>query len=161
MTTSIDAFSMRGFVPSPGVTGHDQFFRTFAMIRRHHSRHHLGEWLDEIATRAGRTERTIHRTDAHARVLAMPRKLATKSAGRMTLAHFRDALLAKGFVADISAAKEQLGRSRKNAFRAMNILQPAGRNSGLSGRAPLSVPGVTRLSQAAGFSRKPFSASNW
>src|SRR5438046_2354386 len=25
----IDAFSIRGFVPSPGVTAHDQFFRTF------------------------------------------------------------------------------------------------------------------------------------
>src|SRR5207237_613477 len=25
----IDAFSMRGFVPSPGVTGHDHFFQTF------------------------------------------------------------------------------------------------------------------------------------
>ena len=26
----IDSFSMRGFVPSPGVTGHDHFFNTFA-----------------------------------------------------------------------------------------------------------------------------------
>src|ERR1700689_3125927 len=26
----VDAFSMRGFVPTPGVTGHDQFFNTFA-----------------------------------------------------------------------------------------------------------------------------------
>lgn len=26
----VDAFSMRGFVPTPGITGHDQFFNTFA-----------------------------------------------------------------------------------------------------------------------------------
>src|SRR5882762_10055017 len=26
----VDAFSMRGFVPSPGVTGHDHFFDTFS-----------------------------------------------------------------------------------------------------------------------------------
>jgi adenosine deaminase len=25
----VDAFSMRGFVPSPGITGHDHFFDTF------------------------------------------------------------------------------------------------------------------------------------
>jgi adenosine deaminase len=49
----VDAFSMRGFVPSPGVTGHDQFFRTFAKFAGI-SRRHLGEWLDEIATRADR-----------------------------------------------------------------------------------------------------------
>ncbi len=41
----IDSFSMRGFVPSPGVTGHDQFFRTFARFGGT-SHHHLGEWLD-------------------------------------------------------------------------------------------------------------------
>jgi adenosine deaminase len=26
----VESFSMRGFVPSEGVTGHDQFFGTFA-----------------------------------------------------------------------------------------------------------------------------------
>src|SRR2546421_389970 len=49
----IDAFSMRGFVPSSGVTAHDQFFRTFARFGGT-SHDHLGEWLDEVATRAGR-----------------------------------------------------------------------------------------------------------
>jgi adenosine deaminase len=47
----VDAFSMRGFVPSPGVTGHDHFFDTFAKFGGTDHRH-LGEWIDEVATRA-------------------------------------------------------------------------------------------------------------
>jgi len=45
----VDSFSMRGFVPTPGVTGHDQFFSTFA---RFGAAKNPGEWLDEVATRA-------------------------------------------------------------------------------------------------------------
>jgi adenosine deaminase len=41
----VDAFSMRGFVPTPGVTGHDQFFNTFARFGAVDPRH-SGEWLD-------------------------------------------------------------------------------------------------------------------
>jgi adenosine deaminase len=47
----IDAFSMRGFVPSAGWSGHDQFFATFDRFRGL-SDNHLGEWVDEIARRA-------------------------------------------------------------------------------------------------------------
>src|SRR5216683_6625332 len=47
----VDAFSMRGFVPSPGVTGHDHFFDTFSKFGGTDHRH-LGEWIDEVATRA-------------------------------------------------------------------------------------------------------------
>jgi adenosine deaminase len=47
----IDAFSMRGFVPSAGVTAHDHFFGTFAKFGAEDPRH-TGEWLDEVATRA-------------------------------------------------------------------------------------------------------------
>src|SRR5467141_3534599 len=47
----VDAFSMRGFVPSPGVTGHDHFFDAFSKFAGTDHRH-LGEWIDEVATRA-------------------------------------------------------------------------------------------------------------
>jgi len=47
----IDAFSMRGFVPSAGVSGHDHFFDSFAKFDGTSPRH-SGEWLDEIAARA-------------------------------------------------------------------------------------------------------------
>ena len=46
----VDSFSMRGFVPTPGTTGHDQFFSTFGRFSGLKS--HDGEWLDEVATRA-------------------------------------------------------------------------------------------------------------
>src|SRR5271155_4753804 len=47
----IDAFSMRGFVPTTGNTGHDHFFDTFGRFSGTDLRH-KGEWLDEVATRA-------------------------------------------------------------------------------------------------------------
>jgi adenosine deaminase len=47
----IDAFSMRSFVPAPGVSGHDQFFATFDRFGGINKSHN-GEWLDEVATRA-------------------------------------------------------------------------------------------------------------
>jgi adenosine deaminase len=49
----IDSFSMRGFVPSEGVTGHDHFFATFAHFGGL-GKEHTGDWLDAIATRAAR-----------------------------------------------------------------------------------------------------------
>lgn len=48
----IDSFSMRSFVPSAGVSGHDQFFATFVRFGGV-GKQHLPEWLDEVATRAG------------------------------------------------------------------------------------------------------------
>ena len=47
----IDAFSMRGFVPTPGFSGHDQFFATFGRFGGLNKRH-IGEWVDEVASRA-------------------------------------------------------------------------------------------------------------
>ena len=47
----VDSFSMRSFVPSSGISGHDQFFATFDRFSGT-SKVHLGEWLDEVATRA-------------------------------------------------------------------------------------------------------------
>lgn len=47
----IDSFSMRSFVPYAGWTGHDQFFATFGRFNSM-NKAHLGEWVDEVATRA-------------------------------------------------------------------------------------------------------------
>ena len=47
----VDSFSMRGFVPSEGVTAHDHFFGTFAKFGGTDPRH-TGEFLHEVATRA-------------------------------------------------------------------------------------------------------------
>jgi len=47
----INAFSMRSFVPTPGVSGHDHFFDTFGKYGGTSARHD-GEFLDQIASRA-------------------------------------------------------------------------------------------------------------
>jgi len=47
----INSFSMRSFVPTPGFSGHDQFFATFARFGGLNKRH-TGEWVDEVASRA-------------------------------------------------------------------------------------------------------------
>jgi hypothetical protein len=47
----VDSFSMRGFVPSEGVTGHDHFFGTFAKFGGTDPRH-TGEFLHEVTNRA-------------------------------------------------------------------------------------------------------------
>jgi adenosine deaminase len=47
----IDSFSMRSFVPFSGWSGHDQFFATFDKFSGL-SKDHVGEWVDEVASRA-------------------------------------------------------------------------------------------------------------
>ena len=47
----VNAFSIRSFVPSSGISGHDQFFATFGRFGGI-EKNHTGEWLDEVATRA-------------------------------------------------------------------------------------------------------------
>ncbi len=51
----VDSFSMRSFVASSGVSGHDQFFATFDRFGEISNRLDpalTGQWLDEVATRA-------------------------------------------------------------------------------------------------------------
>ncbi|MGA2851263.1 MAG: adenosine deaminase, partial [Terracidiphilus sp.] len=47
----IDSLSMRSFVPTPGYSGHDQFFDTFDRFSGL-NKTHVGEWIDEIASRS-------------------------------------------------------------------------------------------------------------
>jgi adenosine deaminase len=50
----VNSFSMRSYFPTPGFSGHDQFFATFDRDDPQHDMgaRHGGEWLDEVATRA-------------------------------------------------------------------------------------------------------------
>ncbi|MGA2050162.1 MAG: adenosine deaminase [Terracidiphilus sp.] len=47
----VNAFSMRSFVPTPGFSGHDQFFATFDRFGGL-GKKHASEWVDEVASRA-------------------------------------------------------------------------------------------------------------
>ena len=51
--TLVNAFSMRSFVPTPGVQRARPFFRHVReILRSDASQSHAGEWLDEVASRA-------------------------------------------------------------------------------------------------------------
>jgi adenosine deaminase len=100
----IDSFSMRGFVPSEGVTGHDHFFEAFTKFGGTDPRH-LGEWLDAIAARAAR------QNVQYLEVMATPTRnrlntITKDVAWSEDLAALRQELLAKGLTDDIPAGKQ-------------------------------------------------------
>jgi adenosine deaminase len=102
----IDAFSMRGFVPSPGVTAHDHFFDTFSKFGGTDPRH-MGEWLDEVATRAAAQNEQyleIMHTPDFSHAAAMARGIGW----REDFGPFRDALLARGLRDDVAVSGKYL-----------------------------------------------------
>lgn len=114
----VDAFSMRGFVASSGVTGHDHFFEAFSKFSGT-SRNHLGEWLDEVATRAA-AQNEQYLELMHTPEFTHTAALAREIGWREDLAGLRENLLARGLRSDIAAATaeldtaEALRRQREN-----------------------------------------------
>jgi adenosine deaminase len=112
----VDSFSMRGFVPTPGVTGHDQFFATFA---RFSAAKNPGEWLDEVATRAAAQNEQyleIMQTPVFKHAAAIGYKLgwpqdAERHITREQLAHLRDQLLAGGLREEVPTDINELQSS--------------------------------------------------
>src|SRR6266699_6159120 len=102
----IDAFSMRGFVPSPGVTGHDHFFDTFAKFGAT-DHHHLGEWLDEVATRAD-SQNEQYRELMHTPDFGHAAAIAGEIGWHDDLAQLRDALLAHGLRDEVPLATKAM-----------------------------------------------------
>ncbi len=114
----VNAFSMRGFVPSPGVTGHDHFFDTFAKFGGSDA-HHLGEWIDEAATRAAAQNEQyleLMQTPDFSHTAAISREIGWHE----NFSQLRDELLAHGLRDDVAPAKaaldqaEALRRSREH-----------------------------------------------
>lgn len=105
----IDAFSMRTFVPTSGDSGHDHFFDTFD--RFGNDKRFVGEWIDEIATRAAA------QNEQYLELMQTPTYKAAAAAGsRMgwsdDFAGIRQKLLADdGFRADIGADREELAKA--------------------------------------------------
>ncbi len=125
----IDAFSMRSFVPSSGVSGHDQFFAAFDRFGALDNKAHGGEWLDELATRAAAQNEQyleVMITPPFARAAALGYKLGwptpfavaslaassapppSLGASRQELAALRDKLLAAGLRDEIVTDREQI-----------------------------------------------------
>jgi adenosine deaminase len=118
----IDSFSMRGFTPAPGTTAHDHFFDAFARFGGNlDESRHLGEWLDELATRgAAQNEQYLelmHTPDfRHAAALAKGIGWPDSVSPSSDFNKLRDELLAHGLrdeVATASAALDQAETLRK------------------------------------------------
>jgi adenosine deaminase len=107
----IDAFSMRGFVPTSGFSGHDQFFSTFDRFSGL-SKRHTGEWVDEVASRAAaQNEQYLELMEtpvfAHAATLARENSLPPNPS-RQELAQYRQTLLALGLRDEVAADRDQV-----------------------------------------------------
>jgi len=100
----INGFSMRSYVPSPGVSGHDHFFDTFAKFGGTDPRH-KGEWLDEVATRAAA------QNEQYLELMETPDfthigGVAHEIGWHEDFGQIRDALLARHLEGDIAAARK-------------------------------------------------------
>src|SRR5882762_4616676 len=117
----INALSMRSFVPTPGVSGHDRFFDTFGKFYDSFfsntvaSHHHSGEWLDEVAARAA------SQNEQYLELMETPdfshtAQIAKETGWHDDLSQLREELLAHGLRDDVavaSAARDEAEASRR------------------------------------------------
>ena len=104
----INSFSLRSFVPTPGFSGHDQFFSTFARFGGLDKRH-AGEWVDEAASRAAaQNQQYLELMDTppfgHAAQISQQ---ITIDPVHPDFARYRDTLLAAGLRDEIAADMER------------------------------------------------------
>ena len=140
----IDSFSMRSFVPSAGNSGHDQFFSTFDRFNGI-SKSHIGEWLDEVASRAAAQNEQyleIMETPIFTDVakissqiewpttIADPAQNRTGDAtgtSRENLSRLRDTLLAAGLRDEVAADRKQLDDALTKRDQIEDCGQPSAR----------------------------------
>jgi adenosine deaminase len=107
----VNSFSMRSYVPSPGFSGHDQFFATFGKFSGLDKRH-TGEWVDEVASRAAAQNQQyleLMQTPpfGHAAVLAKQIDWPASAEG-VDFAAMRQALLDRGLRDEVKAGMEDV-----------------------------------------------------
>ena len=118
----VDAFSMRSFVPSAGVSGHDHFFDSFAKFLVIDPRH-TGEWLDEVSSRAAaQNEQYLELMDTPP--FGHTIQLANDLGWQDDLAKFRQALLDRGLRDDIAVARAHWDRAEKLRNERQHCGQP-------------------------------------
>jgi len=106
----INAFSMRSFVATSGFSAHDHFFSTFSRFEGLDKKH-IGEWVDEIASRAaGQNQQYVELMETppftHAVQMAHEKSLRPDSS-RQDFAQYRQALLAHGLRDEVTADREE------------------------------------------------------
>ncbi len=119
----IDSFSMRAFVASEGINGHDQFFATFARFGG--LKDHSGEWLDEVAARAAAQNEqylevmqtpTFNHARAIANSIGWPEG-AENSITSAQLAAVRDKLFAAGLRDEVPVDRAEFARALETRNR--------------------------------------------
>ena len=112
----IDSFSMRSFVPYAGWSGHDQFFATFGRFGGL-KKSHLGEWVDEIATRAAwQNEQYLELMDTPpfgnavkiANEVGWSGEMSSPDVGPQEFARLREELLARGLREEVAADQAEV-----------------------------------------------------
>jgi adenosine deaminase len=136
----VDSFSMRAFVPSAGISGHDQFFSTFDRFGALDD--HTGEWLDEVATRAAAQNEQyleVMKTPTFKHAAKLGYDLGwpagaglpsvwlegQKEVTREQLAKLRDALLAGGLRDEVAIDQKELAdaEAKRNAIEGCPAIQ--------------------------------------
>jgi adenosine deaminase len=102
----VDSLSMRSFVPTPDFSGHDQFFATFDRVHGL-SKRHIGEWVDEIASRAAsQNQQYLELMEtppfSHAAIIARQNPL------NPDFAAYRSTLFSLGLKDEVSADREHV-----------------------------------------------------
>ncbi len=118
----IDAFSMRTFVPKTADSGHDHFFETFERFGGT-SKAHMGEWLDEVATRAAaQNEQYLELMDTPDFKPAAA--LAGKIGFNTNFAQYRQQLLDAGFRNYVPAAQAHFDQAEAEREQLEHCGQP-------------------------------------
>lgn len=113
----IDSFSMRSFVPSAGWSGHDQFFATFARFGGL-SKSHMGEWVDEVASRAADQNQQyleLMETPPFNHAARIANEIGwspeLERADPRAFAHLRQELLDRGLRDEVAADRADVGQA--------------------------------------------------
>jgi adenosine deaminase len=105
----VDSFSMRGFVASTGVTAHDHFFDAFAKFGGT-DRRHLGEYVDEVVTRAA-SQNEQYLELMHTPDFTHTAAIAKEIGWRDDFNQMREELLAHGLRDDVAVAKREIDQA--------------------------------------------------
>ena len=116
----INAFSMRNYVPTPGYSGHDQFFSTFDKFGGLDKRH-TGEWIDEI------TRRSAAQNQQYLELMETPSfghaaRIAYQAGWNPNMTQMRQTLLDHGLKDEIATDREQV----REAIESRNRIQHCG-----------------------------------
>jgi adenosine deaminase len=125
----IDSLSMRGFVASPGFSGHDQFFATFDRFGG--LKDHTGEWVDEVASRAAAQNQqylelmvTPPFGNAVQLGLALRWTAELERGDRDAFEHLRHQLLDSGLREDMTAGRDQVHQAEVERQRTEQCRTP-------------------------------------